>query len=320
MSENTDIMDPSYVAIYGWKQMDSYNYQVFNHTTQTPTYIAPGQAFMVAIKDPSTTDADPPPPPFYPQHVYFQENMQTYIGGDDFIQGDPLNDDTNEFVLRLYNNEAFIDYTRFYFSDDMSLGLDPGYDAGHFNQDASFMSRLPQSDQGIGFIINAMSLDEARVNPIPIEINQSAGQEFRINLHSLNIDDQEIYLEDNMNQTFTLLNEEDFILTPNTEISGIGRFFIHVGDASLSDNESQLSEINAYKKVGEDYILIEGLSSLSESAKFNLYDIVGKLIISQNLTNNTNLSRISTSNLSKGVYLLNISANGKFFKKKVVVD
>ena len=49
MSENTDIMDPSYVAIYGWKQMDSYNYQVFNHTTQTPTYIAPGQAFMVAI-------------------------------------------------------------------------------------------------------------------------------------------------------------------------------------------------------------------------------------------------------------------------------
>ena len=36
--------------------------------------------------------------------------------------------------------------TRFYFSDEMSLGLDPGYDAGHFNQSASLMSRLPQAD------------------------------------------------------------------------------------------------------------------------------------------------------------------------------
>ena len=127
MSENTDIMDPNYVA-----EFDSIIIR-FNHTTPTPLYVAPGQAFMVAIKD-ASIDTYPPPPPFYPQHVYFQEDMQTYVGGDDFIQGDLIETETNEIVLRLYNNNVLMDYTRFYFSDEMSLGLDPGYDAGHFNQ------------------------------------------------------------------------------------------------------------------------------------------------------------------------------------------
>jgi len=319
MSENTDIMDPNYVAIYGWKEFDSYNYQVFNHTTPTPLYVAPGQAFMVAIKD-ATIDTYPPPPPFYPQHVYFQEDMQTYVGGDDFIEGDLMETETDEIVLRLYNNNVLMDYTRFYFSDEMSLGLDPGYDAGHFNQSASLMSRLPQADDGIGFIINAMSLNEAFLQPIPIEINHSAGQEFRINLHSSTIDNQDVYLEDNLNQTYTLLNEEDFVLNPNSDISGIGRFFIHLGEVSLSNNENQLSDINAYKKLGVDYIQIEGVSFLSESANFELYDVLGKLILSQELSNNINQHKISTLNLSKGVYLLNISSLGRVFKKKIIVD
>ena len=319
MSENTDIMDPNYVAIYGWKQLDSYNYQVFNHTTPTPLYIAPGQAFMLALVD-ATNTTFPPPPPFYPQHVYFQEDMQTYIGGDDFIQGDPLVLESDEFVLRLYNNDTFMDYTRFYFSDEMTLGLDPGYDAGHFNQTASLMSRLPQFDNGIGFIINAMSLSEALMQPIPIEINQSAGQEFRINLHSISIENQEIYLEDSLNQTFTLLNDEDFTLTPDSDLSGIGRFFVHIGDISLSNNESNLFEINAYKKIGVEYIQVEGLSFLDQNANFELYDVVGKLIKRQKLSNNVDAHRIPTSNLSKGVYLINILSSGRVFKKKIIVD
>ena len=100
----------------------------------------------------------------------------------------------------------------------------------------------------------------------------------------------------------------------------IGRFFIHLGEVSLSNNENQLSDINAYKKLGVDYIQIEGISFLSESANFELYDVLGKLILSQELSNNINQHKISTLNLSKGVYLLNISSLGRVFKKKIIVD
>jgi hypothetical protein len=317
MTENSDTMDPNYVAIYGWKQQDSYNYQVYNNINQNPLYLAPGQAFMVAMKDPS--NQNPPLPPFYPQGIYFTKDMQTYIGGDDFIQGNP-DEVTNEIVLRLYNNENFIDYTRFYFSDDLSTGLDPGYDAGHFNQNASIMSRLISDDNGVGFLINALSLDDALTNPIPLEVNQSAGQEFRINLHTLNSEGQDVYIEDNVLQTFTLLNEEDYIFTSSSDISGFGRYYLHVGEESLGNNENEFSSVIIYKKVGDNFINIEGLFSLTENTSVEVYDLLGRSIISKKIDPSVNNLRIPTSNFSKGVYVVYLRSFGKSYKKKVVVD
>tara|TARA_B110000211_G_scaffold180571_1_gene204356 strand:+ start:921 stop:2513 length:1593 start_codon:yes stop_codon:yes gene_type:complete len=317
MTENSSSMDPNYVAIYGWKQLNSYNYQVFNNTNQDQLYIAPGQAFMVSIKDPTTSN--PPLPPFYPQHIYFNKNMQTYIGDDDFIQGSP-SVVTNELVLRLYNNETLIDYTRFYFSNDMSTGLDPGYDAGHFNQNASLMSRLVSDDNGIGFIINAINLDDALTNPIPLVVNQSAGQEFRINLHTLNIEAQDVYIEDNVLQTFTLLNDEDYIFTSSSDISGFGRYYLHMGEGTLSNNENELSSVLIYKKIGDDFINIDGLYLLSENSSVEIYDLLGRSILNKKLNLDQNNYKISTSNFSKGVYIVYLRSSGKFLKKKVIVD
>ena len=47
-------------------------------------------------------------------------------------------------------------YTRFYFDNGLTLGMDPGYDAGAYDQDSSLTSRLVEQDEGIGLGINAM--------------------------------------------------------------------------------------------------------------------------------------------------------------------
>ena len=68
--------------------------------------------------------------------------------------------DSYELILKLYEGDTEIDNTKFYFEDGLNLGLDPGYDAGHFNQRAALISRLVEEDEGVGFAINAMGLEK----------------------------------------------------------------------------------------------------------------------------------------------------------------
>ena len=53
---------------------------------------------------------------------------------------------------------------------------------------------------------------------IPLVINQAAGQEFRINLHTATIPDPNVYLEDVEEGTFTNLYEGDFVYTPTSDL------------------------------------------------------------------------------------------------------
>ena len=62
--------------------------------------------------------------------VSFTTAMRTVVGTDDFISG--VNPSSFELILKLYEENTEIDYTRFYFEDGLTLGLDPGYDAGAF--------------------------------------------------------------------------------------------------------------------------------------------------------------------------------------------
>ena len=72
---------------------------------------------------------------------------------------DRIMQDSYELILSINQGDTEIDQTKFYFQDGLNLGLDPGYDAGHFNQQAALTSRLVEEDEGVGFAINAMGLE-----------------------------------------------------------------------------------------------------------------------------------------------------------------
>ena len=78
--------------------------------------IAPGQGFWVAAA--STSDAA----------LDFTAAMRTTTGTGDFVSGPQLL--TYNVGLKLYNGEIERAATNFYFRDGLTLGLDPGYDAG----------------------------------------------------------------------------------------------------------------------------------------------------------------------------------------------
>ncbi|MBG7610982.1 hypothetical protein IU405_01830 [Polaribacter sp. BAL334] len=192
---NTAALDDNFEAIYGW---NSSGYTIYNNTSSA-TYIAPGQGFFVAAAG-SGED----------QTISFTKAMQTIVGTDDFIASKTLAT-SYELVLEMHQDTKKLGDTKFYFKEGLTLGLDPGYDAGAFNQGSALSSRLLAQDNGINMGINAMSLDHMNSITVPLVINQEAGTPFAIRIanHTLP-SDINVYVEDVVEKTVTLVTAQSF--------------------------------------------------------------------------------------------------------------
>jgi len=306
LSINTAKLDDTYEYVYGY-DADGSGYSLYNNSSGA-TYIAPGQAFFVASDDTSSDT------------VSLTEAMQTVSGTDDFIAGDIV-EDSFELILKLYEGDTEIDYTRFYFEEALGLNLDPGYDAGHFNQDASLMTRLLEEDEGHGLIINAMGLESMSDLIVPLVINREAGVDFRISIDTFGIyAGTNVYLEDNQFGTMTLLNVEDFELTPESTLSEVGRFYLHLTEDTFSNEEViNTNFLNVFKLQNNNFITVEGLAVQSRETSVKLYSILGTEVLSTVLNNSTNTQTISTERLSTGIYVIKLQSKNNLLVKKLII-
>ena len=305
---NSDKLHDSYEAIYGY-DADGTGYTIYNNSSGA-LLLAPGQGFMIASDN---TNSD---------NISFTTDMRTIVGGDDFITSSRAMQDSYELILKLYQGDTEIDNTRFYFKEGLNLGLDPGYDAGHFNQSASLMSRLVDEDKGVGFAVNAMGLESINDVVIPLVVNRESGNGFKISIHTNDIyEGTNVYLEDNQQGTVTLLNEQDFELTPQDNLSGAGRFFIHLTNTSLSiEDDIETHLLNVYKADINNFITIEGTANQSNQINLRLYNILGKEVVSKTLENNINTQTISTQGLATGIYVIKLKSGNTVLTKKLIIN
>ena len=303
LTVNTLKLDDSFEAIYGY-DADGTGYTIYNQTSNTALYIAPGQAFFIAADN---TSAD---------IVLFTEAMQTVAGSDDFIAAKTVNT-SYQLGLEIHNNTSKIGATQFYFKEGLTLGLDPGYDAGAYNQTAPISSRLVEEEQGINFAINAMSVAHMNSTIIPLAIYQEEGQKIKIRIANNTLsEDINVYLEDTLNGTMTLLQEQDFELTTQNEIRGAGRFYIHLTATVLANEDSlNTSLVKVFKGAGNNFISIEGLRS---KATIKLYNILGKEVRIKALTSSN--ETLSTNGLSSGIYVIQLKSNNQLLTKKIQID
>jgi hypothetical protein len=305
LSVNSGVIDSYYSAIYGY-DADGSGYSIYNNTTAA-TYIAPGQAFFVAAASSSAAN------------LSFTEAMQTTTGGDDFIAG-RLASTSSELYLKLYEGENLVGDTKFYFDNNLSLGLDPGYDAGAYNQSSALASRLAEDDQGVNMGINAMGIDSFEQTTIPLVVNTEAGTSFRISLEDLTIPESvEVFLEDTETQNFTNLRTEDFTLNPQSELSGMGRFYLRLGNTSLGGSDIEESYISIYNPMDKDCITIEGLASI-QKANVRLYNIIGQEILSKTLQTGLSTQSISTLGITTGIYVIKLQVDSTLISKKIVIN
>ena len=305
LSVNSGVIDSNYSAIYGY-DADGSGYTIYNNTNAA-TYIAPGQAFFVAAASSSATN------------LSFTEAMQTTTGGDDFIVGHLVNT-SSELYLKLYEEQNLVGATKFYFDNNLSLGLDPGYDAGAYNQSSALASRLAEDDQGVNMGINSMGINSFEQTTIPIVVNRQAGTSFRISLEDLTIPESvEVFLEDTETQTFTDLRAGDFTLNPQSDLGGMGRFYLRLGNISLGGSDLEESYIRIYNPMDKEYITIEGLANI-QKANVRLYNIVGQEILNKTLQTDQSTLNISTSGLTTGIYVIKLELDSTLISKKIMVN
>tara|TARA_B100001059_G_scaffold194906_1_gene199212 strand:+ start:767 stop:3124 length:2358 start_codon:yes stop_codon:yes gene_type:complete len=308
------------VGIWYWDG-DSY---VTISQSSAATYAAPGSAFFVSSAQ-SFASAD---------------------GGDDtglldFRTGfmvkasDSALSDTNDWIGNImdeYRAELFLEISQLefrenseiYFIENVTDGLDSGYDVRRFpngNNTVNIYSRLVDADEGVDLGNQSLAYTEMWDKMIPIGVNALGGEEMTISIsHRTTPADLNIYLEDNLESTMTNLLEEDFVLTPMSDLNGAGRFFIHMTADTMSNEEVSTSMLNAYKEVNVNYITLEGLATQSNNINVSLYNILGKKVLSTTLNNNMNTQTISTLGMASGVYVIELESGTDRLTKKLIIQ
>ena len=311
---NENILDSNYGAVYGKRSDGTPGYIIYNNARgstgpATPLLIAPGQGFLVAAVSADVAQ------------LQFTPAMRTVDGGDDFISGAPV---LNNYLLnlKLFHGNSEEAETIFYFQQGLSDGLDPGYDAGSPNQAMPLSTRLTENDQGINFSINAMSIETAYNQSIPLVINQQEGQPFRISISENTIpEDVNVYLEDTQNGTLTSLKDQDFELIAQSDLSDAGRFYIRFTTQSLAINDVlSPSSLTIFKLNTDAFVTIQGLTPEMGKTTATLYNMLGMEMRSKTLNTSQSAQRISTQGLASGVYIINLKAGDQAISKKVIIQ
>ena len=306
INANTSVLGNGFQAVYGW---NGSSYDTYNNASNE--YIAPGQGFMVGADSSSNVT------------LGFTNAMQSTDNSsmDDFIAGDQLEDRAELFLG--YENLEYNNRAEIYFLENTSDSFDVAYDAVtiDFDYNSGIHTRLvDSSSDNRNFVIQSLSYSEMNEKVIPLVIHGTANEELTVSiLHRTTPADINIYLEDTVLNTFTNLKEEDFILTPIADLSGAGRFYVHLTEDTMSTIDVSSNMINAYKDVNSDFITVEGLSSQESLVNVSLFNILGSKVLSISFDNSSNQRVISTQGISQGIYVIELESSGSRVTKKILI-
>jgi hypothetical protein len=304
---NAALLDQTNVAMYGYDGDASDGWTVFNLNTTTPsTLIAPGQGFFVA------TDTN--------GSVAFTPSMRRTGTSDDFILGRSSSFVNTYLQLQLSKDGAAYD-TDFYFNENSTLGLDPGYDAGVFGNFAgafSIYSELVEENTGADMAIQSLPFENLDTLIIPIGIHSNAGEQITVSISQSDLaSTTDVYLEDRDNNTFTLLTTSDFVITPSETLDAIGRFYLRFSAGSLSISENELDNLRIFTTKTPRVLTVSG--QLLEDTELKLYDIRGRLVLTEQLNDASLNNTIDVSRLQDGVYVVELNNAYQRKSQKVII-
>ena len=305
LTVNTSVLDASYQSVYAW---DGSAWDIYNQTTDNINHIAPGEGFFVY----SVSGGG---------ELTFRENMQSSGQGVNFNDanvapgGNPVsNNRVSRFELEISdsdNNQT--DITKFYFSDEnqVSKGLDPGYDAGQFFQgnNSRIFTRLVNDDKGTNFSIQALPYNDLKDIVVPLGITtQSSSLQLSVTENSID-DYYRIYLEDKLENTIVELDRTIDLNFENDNSDGLGRFYLHFTDGMIPELPTDGDDFRIFK-VSNSEIKLMGSPETIYNAK--IFDFSGRLIKEVVFKHKVNINDINNN----GIKILTIESSDEKITKK----
>lgn len=314
-ANNINVIDSNNFGIYGYDGDVSDGWLVINNANvNVSTYnrMTPGQGFFVK-KSATAAPTDV---------VKFLTGMRLWGNADDYI-------DTNRSVnaentnLKLQISTASKSYrTEFYFDDNASLGFDVGYDSGLFEDVApefSLYSHIVQNNAGINLAIQSLNSSNVNNVTIPLGVHANSGEELTISIASSTIAEGTfVYLEDSLTNTWTELNSSDYTITPLSDLSGTGRFFVHFSSTTLSLEDNLLNGLNIYTDQSSKTVVVKG--QLTNDTMAIIYDMQGRLVLQQELESSNATNSINVNALNTGIYIVQLQNQSQSKTQKVIIN
>ena len=155
---------------------------------------------------------------------------------------------------------------------------------------------------------------------IPLGIKSAEGVTIQFNIATSSLPSTiQVYLDDVVANTSTLLNTTQYAVTPSTQLNGTGRFFLRLQDSSLDLASPNLDNLSVYLDKRAKAIVING--QLPKGTRIAVYDVQGRQVIVRHpLKTNTTRETIAVYDLNSGVYIVQIQNSKGISSKKLILD
>jgi surface protein len=296
-------------GIYGYDGDGTDGWDIITLANVESRLLAPGQGFFVAADANMVDDYD----------LVFAPSMRRTGNSDDFI---PERSDNTLLFLKLKASTTDTSYkTAFYFNDNASKALEAGYDAvimGGSAPDFALYSHLVEENTGLPIALQALGSADVSNITIPIGVNAKAGVPLAFGISASNLPaGVAVYLEDTLYNTTTLLTNSNYIVTPESNLEGIGRFYLNITEKSLSTDLTTKDYLQIYTANSLKQIVIKGPLQVATSA--SVYDMKGLLVSRQNLNASRTSNTIDVRSISDGVYVVKLENNQLVKTQKVII-
>ena len=289
--------DPVYKAVYVWEQGNNA-YTIVNNATSAFT-AALGQAYMVKAKAGVT-------------QFSFTTAMQTHAPTAALKSGMTSSPEV-KLVASMTGAKAS---TLIKFDNDMTEGLDEGYDAGMFKTGFDLFTRLVK-DNGVDFGLQCLPTSVLNKGEIVLGLQSTKSGEVSFSVETQNLPlNTRIVLEDRLKNTLTELTNGDVYTTQIDKAEAAkGRFFLHTSSSVTAlDEFGAKADFRIYQADARIYIA----GNVEGKAEAALFDVMGRTV-SNIILENSSLNTISSAALKNGVYLLKIKHQKGIFSQKVMV-
>lgn len=309
LSENSGVLEEETFWIWD-KTSDSYT--TVNQTTTVGTgvnqrpslYIAPAQSFFVKSNN---TGGD---------FKFKQANQSHQVAGT-FNKTENLRPEIN---LSITNINKTSNTSIFYYSGK-TTGFDNGYDSSIFTgagDSFTVYTKLASEENNKKLAIQTLPKSNFETMIIPVGVYAPSDSEITFSAKGINLPkEHNIYLEDKLNSTFTLLDDSsNYVASVKTNYTE-DRFFIHTKTASVLNSETfSLNNINIFK-TSNSTLKITGLEK--EKATVSIFNILGKNVMNTTFESSTE-KNITLPKLASGVYIIKLETEKSKLNKKIILE
>jgi hypothetical protein len=292
--------DPTLNARGGYVTRDLTT-DVNDVTSSFNQYVQPGQA--VFVKKDNTANV--------PTMTITEANKSVANAAAGIFRNTNTSTDFGLLRVNLQANNQTIEGALALFDDNYTWNVT--------SEDATKMSNL---DEEVSFVQNntnlaiALQSNPSATSELPIKIDKMRHTNYQWQFELNNYSGATPYLYDNTNNSYTQINNGTVV--PFTVDSTTKNRFKIVFQNGVLSNATFDNELAIYPnpaKAGESFY-VDG----SAEATVTVYNLLGQTILVQTKNQGTTLQVTPNTNLSQGVYIVNITSKGKTQQVKWIVE